>query len=517
MARKKGYFSKSDYTKGHQCPKILWMDAHMRDKRDDSLIDRARLEEGRKVGDLAKDYFGDFVEIKQNFRFDEMATKTAGLMADAARTAQAGGKAPSICEATFKHGVMVCMADIVRMRDEKTVDLVEVKSSTKVKEYHVRDLAYQTAVIEKCGFEVATASIMHINPDYVLDGELDLQAFFVVEDMTEEAKALALDVECAVAELVSCKDAEAEPEAEIGARCNSPFACGYQTWCWRHVASADVFNLAGIGRTKALELSGEGFASFAEALGGMKLTALQRAQAAAETGGGDTVDAERLAGFLEGIAYPVYHLDFETVQPIVPRYQGTKPWQQVPTQFSVHKVEACGAAPEHVEFLAEHDGDPRRALAEALCAAIPAGACVTAYNMGFEKGRIRELAGRFPDLAGHLMSIHDGIVDLMAPFRNGWVYLKAMQGSYSIKKVLPALCPDDPDLDYTALEGVHNGTEAMAAFEQLGRMEAEERREAREQLLRYCELDTLAMVKVHERLIEIAEGAPAADRSRSQQ
>ena len=508
MVRKKGYFSKSDYTKGFQCPKILWMDAHMKEKFDKSLIDQARLDAGNEVGDMAMAYFGDFVEVKMNFRFDDMAAKTAELMAEAAAMAKAG-KAFSICEATFKHGAMVCMADIVRMCDERTLDLIEVKSSTKVKEYHVRDLAYQTAVIQACGFEVATASIMHINSDYVLDGDLDLQGFFAIEDLTEEAKSLALHVEDTVAALLPYKAVEAEPDVEIGPQCNCPFACGYQTWCWRNIADADVFALAGMGRTKALERLGEGVASFGDALGGMKLTALQRAQVVAEMGGGDTVSADALADFLEQITWPVYHLDFETVQPIIPRYQGTRPWQQIPTQFSVHKAGAPGAAPEHMEFLAEHDSDPRRALAEALCAAIPANACVTAYNMGFEKGRIRELADCFPDLAEHLMGIHDGIVDLMVPFRAGWVYLKAMKGSYSIKKVLPALCPNDPELDYAALEGVHSGTEAMTAFEQLAGMEPEKRREVREQLLRYCELDTLAMVKVHERLIEIAEGGLA--------
>ncbi|MBR5259604.1 MAG: DUF2779 domain-containing protein [Eggerthellaceae bacterium] len=504
MAREKGYFSKSDFTKGFQCPKVLWMDAHMHEKFDKSLIDQARLDAGNEIGDMAMAYFGKFVEVKQSFQFDKMAAETAELIAEAARAIE-HGEAFSVCEATFKYGHMVCMADIVRVRDAKTLDIIEVKSSTKLKEYHVNDLAYQTAVVQACGYDVASASVMHINSDYVLDGELDLQGFFAIEDMTDEAKARAHDVARTVADFMTYKTAEVEPEVEIGPQCNSPFACGYQTWCWRHVADADIFSLAGMGRTRALGRLNEGISSFGDAMAGIKLTALQRAQITAETGRGDTANIEELTKFLEGVTYPVYHLDFETVQPIVPRYQGTKPWQQVPTQFSVHKVEAPGASPKHAEFLAEHDADPRRAIAEALCATIPADACVTAYNMGFEKGRIRELADQFPDLADHLMGIHDGIIDLMVPFRSGWVYLKAMQGSYSIKKVLPALCPDDPDLDYAALEGVHNGTEAIIAFEQLDDADPAKRPEIREQLLRYCELDTLAMVKVHERLIEIAK------------
>ena len=456
---KANYFSKSSYTKGLQCPKILWMDAHMKDKFDKGLVDLNRLKAGNEVGDMAMAYFGDFVEVEMDFKFDQMAAKTAELAAEAAQLAKEGKAAFSICEATFVGNGMVCMADIVRVKADGTLDVVEVKSSTSVKKYHLNDIAYQVAVIEACGYEVASASIMHVNSNYVLDGELDIYGFFALKDVTDKAKERSQGVTGIAANLMAYRASEEEPAVEIGAQCNCPHACGYQTWCWRNVAP---------------------------------------------TVKGNALDAEKLANFLEEITYPVYHLDFETVQPIIPAYQGTKPWQQVPTQFSVHKVDAPSATPEHLEFLAQHDEDPRRALAEALCAAIPADACVTAYNMGFEKGRIRELAGCFADLADHLMGIHDRIVDLMVPFRKGWVYLEAMDGSYSIKKVLPALCPNDPQLDYAGLEGVHNGTEAMAAFEELGQMEPMERQRVREQLLRYCELDTLAMCKVHEQLIELA-------------
>ena len=500
------YFSKSSYTKGLQCPKILWMDAHMRDRFDKSLVDLSRMKAGTDAGDLAMAYFGDFVEVKMNFRFDDMAERTARLLEEAAEIADRGGRPFSVCEATFVADGMVCMADIVRARGDMAVDLVEVKSSTKVKDYHLHDIAYQMSVIERCGYDVATASIMHIDPDYVLDGDLDLKGLFTVEDVTERARELAAKVAEGVGGLLAYSSLESEPEMPPGPHCNSPHPCGYQTWCWRHLQDGGVLSLSGLGRSRALKPLTEGCRSFGDALSKMKLTGIQRAQATAETGGGDTVDRVRLSEFLEGVTYPVFHLDFETVQPVVPRYQGTRPFQQIPTQFSIHRVDSPGADPVHAEFLADHDGDPRRDLAEALVAAVPAGACVTAYNMAFEKGRIRELAGALPDLAGRLMGIHDAIVDLMVPFRSAWVYLKAQEGSYSIKKVLPALCPDDPELDYSRLEGVHNGSEAMDAFEGLSKMGPEEREAAREQLLRYCELDTLAMVRVHERLVQIACG-----------
>lgn len=498
-------FSKSDYTKGHQCTKMLWMEIHKKEEFDSSLLDLARLKKGNEVGDLAMGYYGDFIEVKNNFRYDSMAKRTADLLQESANIADGGGKPFSVCEATFVCDGMVCMADIVRPCGDMAVDLVEVKSSTKVKEYHVRDLAYQTALIERCGYDVRTASIMHVNSGYVLDGELDLSGLFTVVDLTAEAKALAAQVFDRAAELISYRSAEAEPEMPIGEHCNSPHPCAYQNWCWRNVPEGGVFDLAGMGRIKGFKHFSEGRVTFEHALEGMKLNQLQRAQALAETGRGDTVRPDKVSEFLGKLSYPLYFLDFETVQPAVPVYQGTRPWQQIPTQFSVHWIDEPHGKLHHAEFLADHVGDPRRALAEALCEAIPPGACTTAYNMAFEKGRIKELASSYPDLAGHLMDIHDGIVDLMVPFKNGWVYLKAMAGSYSIKKVLPALFPDDPELDYGRLEGVRNGSDAMDAFANLSRMgSVEEVAAVREQLLRYCELDTLAMVRLFERLQELA-------------
>lgn len=159
----------------------------------------------------------------------------------------------------------------------------------------------------------------------------------------------------------------------------------------------------------------------------------------------------------------------------------------------------------HKEFLAESGTDPRRAIAERLCEDIPMNVCVTAYNKGFECGRIKELAAIFPDLSELLLNIQSNIKDLLTPFQSGYYYNKAMGGSFSIKSVLPAIFPDDPSLDYHNLEGVHNGGEAMSIFPRIKDMTPEEQQTARYNLLKYCELDTYAMVKVWEELIRVAE------------
>ena len=220
------------------------------------------------------------------------------------------------------------------------------------------------------------------------------------------------------------------------------------------------------------------------------------------------IDREKIAQFLKGLSWPLYFLDFESFQPAVPLYDNSSPYEQIVFQYSLHYIEEpCGSL-KHREYLAMPDEDPRRGVAEALCRDIPKDVCTLAYNMSFEKGRIRRLAELYPDLSDHLMNIHDHIVDLMAPFQKRHYYCRAMKGSYSIKYVLPALFPDDPELDYHNLEGVHNGTEASAAFERMGDMNPQEREACRNQLLKYCGLDTLAMVKVWQKLTEVVGSNP---------
>jgi hypothetical protein len=215
------------------------------------------------------------------------------------------------------------------------------------------------------------------------------------------------------------------------------------------------------------------------------------------------IDTVAVKDFLQTIRYPVYHLDFETFMPAIPPYNGTHPYMQIPFQYSLHIQEKPGGSVIHKEFLAKEGTDPRRAIAERLCADIPQNVCTLAWNMSFEKNRIKSLAEAFPDLAEHLLNIHDNFVDLIVPFRKHHYYDRGFEGRSSIKLVLPALFPNDPELDYHALRGIHNGSEAMNAFPDLHTKTQKEIAETRADLLAYCRLDTLAMVKILDKLHEV--------------
>lgn len=266
-----------------------------------------------------------------------------------------------------------------------------------------------------------------------------------------------------------------------------------------------MFDLNRIQQRKAFGLLDSGIVSLEDAAeAGAATSVRQQVQVECETKGLDElIDRAGVAAFLDTLTFPLYFLDFETMQPAIPPFDGMRPYQQIPTQYSLHVLRSADAELEHYEFLADAHGDPRRAVAEHLVADIPEDVCSLAYNMGFEKGRIREMAKEFPDLAERLLNIADNMRDLLVPFSKGWYYARAMGGSNSIKAVLPALFPNDPQLDYHALEGVHNGSEVMNAFEAMASMSAEEEAVTREQLLRYCELDTLAMVKIWQKLREV--------------
>lgn len=174
-------------------------------------------------------------------------------------------------------------------------------------------------------------------------------------------------------------------------------------------------------------------------------------------------------------------------------------------QYSLHYIESEGGEIKHKEFLGVSGEDPRRALAEQLVKDIPTDACVLAYKMSFEKGRIKELAELFPDLSNSLMKIRDNVKDLIDPFHDGYYYNKAIGNSFSIKSVLPAMFPNDPELYYNNLEGVHNGSEAMTLFPKIKDLPLDEQELTRHNLLKYCELDTYAMVKIFLKLVELCK------------
>ena len=491
------YLSKSIYVRVWNCPRGAWIWKYHPEliPKDENTL--ARFRAGDEVGDLARGLFGDSVNVtalKEDGSLDlpKMIRNTEEEMAKGT---------PVICEAAFSYEGLYCAVDLLR-REKDGWAVYEVKSSSDgEQEKYVADVSYQKYVLERCGVKVTGVYLVCIDTSYVLGPEgLDLNGFFKINDLWEQAclaqEETVPEVLRTAERVLECAE---EPEQELQEGCKD---CAFFSRCAGDLPSPNVFDLYRLPMKKKLEYYRQGMAGFAELeeAGVIKNGTQLRQMDFALRDRGTYADAEAIRGFLDGLRYPIFFLDFETMQPAVPFCIGTHPFAQIPFQYSLHYIEREGGELKHKEFLAESGADPRRDIAEALCRDIPADACVTAYNKQFECGRLKELAEAFPDLAEHLLAIERNITDLLIPFQKGWYYRREMGGSFSIKSVLPAICPGDPELDYHALEGVHNGTEAMSVFPEIRYMPAEEQEKARRNLLAYCRLDTLAMVKVWEEL-----------------
>lgn len=489
------YLSKSKYCSAVQCPKMLWLKKNKPEEFDDSVMNEAILETGNEVGDLAMGLFGDFVEVPFG-DLGEMLRITKELIT-------AGEKI--IAEASFSYSGLFCSVDILKNQGANQVEIYEVKSSTSVKDIYYDDAAYQCYVLTKLGYKVNRVCIVHIDNQYERLGELDIHKLFHTEDISSDVFALQPEVEQNLKNLEKYMQQKQEPCDGIGTHCFSPYECGFFGYCTRELPKPNIFDVAGARLSTKFKCYEKGLISFEDLNTCDALSAGQYKQIEHELHNYPPyIDQTAIRKFLETLSYPIYFLDFESYQPAVPLYDHSKPFEQIVFQYSLHYIEHEGGALKHTEHLAYPGVDPRRALAEQLCRDIPLDVCTTAYNMGFEKGRIKGLAEVYPDLAEHLMNIHDNIQDLMIPFQKKYYYSKAMQGSYSIKYVLPALFPDDPSLDYHNLEGVHNGGEASATFKKMATMTPAELEKYRKYLLKYCGLDTFAMVKVWEKLNEEA-------------
>ena len=495
-------FSKSKYCDLWQCPKMAWLNKYKPYEREEDSAALSRMEEGNRVGELAKRLFGDSEDATVR---NEDGTPDLHAMIERTSFFISQGT-ETICEASFDKNGLYCAVDLLH-RENGGYAIYEVKSATHIRDRYLADAAYQKYVLSECGVKVSGVYIVTVNSKYLMRNELNIHEFFSVTEVSELIAEEYEHIESNLAAAEKLLDSDVEPNVDISELCAKGYACGYWKYCTRHLPKPSVFDVYKMQYAKKLAYYRSGIVSFEDLRSSGEITdsiRVRQIEHALEDRG-TYADKEGIKEFLSKLYYPLYFLDFESMQPVIPVYEYTKPYSQIVFQYSLHFIESEGGALKHKEFLAESGPDPRRAVAERLCRDIPENACVLAYNKTFECTRIRELADLFDDLSERLNALADGIVDLLEPFQKGYCYNRAMGSSFSIKSVLPALYPDDPSLDYHNLEGVHNGGEAMDIFPRIKDMPPLDAEKARHDLLKYCELDTLAMVKVWQELIRLSK------------
>ena len=490
------YLSKSRYCKARQCKKIIWLKKY----KPEYAIQKARdivLENGTKVGQLAKGLFGKYENIDFNENLNIMIDQTKKLLKN---------KPNIITEASFNYNNNFCSVDILK-NDIDGVEIYEVKSSTEISDIYLDDVSYQYYILNNLEFNIKKACIVYINNKYVKQGNLELNKLFNIEDVTEIAKSKQQEIENNIYELNKYMEEhmDNEPKDDIGIKCFKPYECEFWEYCTRNLPKPNVFDIkGGMHLDKKFEKYSDGKISFND-LQNENINPKYLEQIDFELNNlQPKIDKDYIKEIIKALNYPLYFLDYETYQVAIPEIDGTRPYQQLPFQYSLHIIKEEGAAIEHKEFLAEiEDKDFIRHFAENLIKDIPDNGSVIIYNRAFEPARNREIAEMYPDLKDELERINCNMIDFLEPFKQRKYYTKEMQGSASIKYVLPALYQKDSELDYHNLPVVHNGEEASEAFLSLKGKSKEKQKEIRNGLLVYCQLDTYAMVKIWMKFKEI--------------
>lgn len=486
--------SKSLYTRAIQCPKSLWVKKHKpKVLTPPDASAQAVFDTGNAVGELACKLFPNGIEVEFNRDYAQMVETTTRFLKEGV---------DNIYEATFVYDGILVMVDVLHVDEDGFVSLYEVKSSTSVKEIYLHDVSVQYYVLHGLGMKVKNAHVIHINSSYVRGEELELEKLFSIVDVTTEAKQLQELISLRLSEWKTyLSDTQNEPNIDIGSHCKKPYECDAKTYCWkvqRNIPDYSIFNIFNLGSKKQVALYERGIVNIDDIPIDFEMTAKQRQAVDNYKAQTTHIDQEAIGRFVDTLTYPIYHLDFETFQQGIPEWKGISPFQQIPFQYSLH-IEYEDGRLEHCEFLALDGADPRELLAQKLCEDIPKDVTVLAYNMSFEKSVIKKLALEYEALSPHLLAIHDNIKDLMIPFQQKYYVTPSMNGSYSIKYVLPALVPEMKEA-YQKLDGVQNGLEAMSAFANMSKLDSVEKEKIRKALLAYCKLDTLAMVRVLEKL-----------------
>lgn len=483
------YISKSFYTTGIQCSKALWLKKYKSEvlgPTDESA--EIRFKTGHTVGELACDLFPNGVKVDFNPNLEQMVKETKKLL---------GSGVSVIYEAAFSFENTLVIVDIFEI-DSEGISIYEVKSSTSLKDIYLHDVSIQYYTLQNLCYKIKSANVVYLNSNYVRGDELDVKELFVVEDVTQIIisfqEAVPTNLQIFQTYLA---DRETEPNIDIGKHCKNPYECLALDYCWRvqrNIPDYSVFNIFNLGSKKQIELYSQGIVDVDDIPDNFEMTVNQKAAVDNYKSKQTYIDKTSIKEFLKTLTYPIYHLDFETFQQAIPEFKGLSPYEQIPFQYSLH-IEYEDGRLEHKEFLADDGVDPRYELSKSLVENIPSNSTVLAYNMSFEKGVIRKLANLYGEFTYDLMSIHDNMQDLMIPFQKKWYVTPSMQGSYSIKYVLPALVPE-MEKAYKDLDLIHNGGEAMNTYANMSNLSNEEKITYRKALLEYCKLDTLAMVKI---------------------
>jgi len=453
------------------------------DDSQQSIIDQ-----GQQVGLLAQQMYPGGVVVESRYR--EEAIRATRELID-------NPEIPAIFEGAFEHRDVFVRVDILQRRQDQRWRLIEVKSTTDVKDHHLDDVAIQHRVVVRSGVDLAASCLAHVSRDYVHDGgRIDVHRFFRIKNLTRQVERAQPEITVQLRSEFRVRAMPLAPDIAAGQHCSEPVTCEFFDHCNPPLPDDHILRLPGIHSSTVAKLVALGVQSIHDIPENYPLSGrLRRACTCVRTG--TPWFGPEIKGELRALEYPLYYMDFETVNPAIPRFAGMRPYDLIPFQWSVHLQRQPDAAPEHVEYLATDKSDPRPAFISALCDALGDRGSVVVYHQQFESQRLSDLASWLPQFSGRIKKIQQRLWDLL-PIIRDHIYHPAFGGSFSLKSVLPALVPE---MTYEGME-VAEGRAAGLAWESLvsGTVDGIDRDRIRKALLDYCGQDTLGMIKLVETL-----------------
>ncbi len=480
--------SKTKYLNGLQCPRYLWILCNDSKRVPETDLNTQYIfDQGHVVGELAKKLFSDGINVPQD-SFTGNINKTKELLIE---------RKP-LFEAGILAGNLYARIDVLNPVDDKSWDIIEIKSSTNVKDIHIDDMSFQKYCCEKKGLKIRKCFLVCINNQYVKEGEIDPDKLFNMQDITSEVELIIKNIRERINIMLDVIELENCPNINIGKHCRDPYDCPI-TECWELLPNGNIFDLYR-GGAKRFELFNEGVLAIKDIPVNYQLTAAQQIQKNCETTNQTHIDNAGISNFLSTLQYPCYYLDFETFSPAVPMFDGTRPYQPIPFQFSLHVVSDEKANPEHFSFLANGNDDPRPVFLTKLKERLGNTGSIIVYNKGFEESILKELGMAHSEHVSWVAQICSRLVDLLEPFRKFHYYNPLQQGSASLKSVLPALTGKG----YQGLD-IAGGIEASIAFLAVTYTDVteEENKRVRSDLEKYCALDTEGMIWIVDKLKEL--------------
>jgi hypothetical protein len=440
---------------------------------------------GNRIGVFAQQLFPGGVDVKENSKLREDKIEKTKQYIDNGEQV--------LYEAGFSYNQMYCFVDILVKKGDSWF-IYEVKSSTKISKNHIKDASFQYYILKKCGLNIKGVYITHINNQYNRKQKLFIKKLFKSVSVLEKVLENQPLVEEKVDHFFKVLNSSEVPQVNIGSHCTSPYVCMFKSLCWKDIPSYSIFDVSRLSSDNKWDLYNQGVLTLDKIPKDFPLLERQKIEVDSFLSDKIVIDKKNLSNFINKVSPTIYFLDFETYQSAIPTLLGTKPYQQIPFQYSAHYINDKQEL-THFEFLSTNLEDPREEFILSLIEDLRQPGDIFVYNISFEKQRLQELCRAFPDYASFLNDIIDRMIDLIIPFKNGWYYSPKMKGKNSIKNVLPALVPG---FSYQDLD-INNGILASQSFLNLSRIEDKEQiSKTRKDLLEYCKLDTEAMVKIFE-------------------